>query len=279
MKILSPAKINLFLGITGKRPDGYHELITLICCIGLYDTISIDFGFQKTSVTCSDPKVPEDETNLAFRAASIFLKALHKPEGVKISIEKKIPVGAGLGGGSSNAASVLLALNRYYGYPFSQDKLISMGLLIGADVPFFIYRKPAIASGIGENLKAYDKISKFHILLVHPGFSISTAQVYNNLNLGLTKCQKKLRYASFIEQDFDLKRDLCNDLETVVEARYPEIAAAKKALLSRGARGTLMSGSGPTVFGLFPDLDVAQRAKQALSQNKKWQTFLVDMLV
>jgi len=279
MEILSPAKINLFLHVTGKRPDGYHELITLMCCVGLYDSVTIDPGLKEISITCSDPKVPEDETNLAFKAASLFFKTLNKPEGVKISIKKNIPVGAGLGGGSSNAASVLSALNRYYDFPFSQDELISMGLSIGADVPFFIYRKPAIATGIGENLKAYERISKFHVLLVYPGFSVSTAEVYNNLNLGLTKCPKKLNYRSFIEQDFDIECHLCNDLETVAESRYPDIPAAKKALLSHGARGALMSGSGPTVFGLFSAADKAQRANQSLSQNDKWQIFLVDMLV
>ncbi len=279
MEILSPAKINLFLHITGKRSDGYHEIITLMCCVGLYDSVTIDPGLKEISITCSDPKVPEDETNLAFKAASLFFKTLNRPEGVKISIEKNIPVGAGLGGGSSNAASVLSALNRYYDFPFSQDELISMGLSIGADVPFFIYRKPAIATGIGENLKAYERISKFHILLVYPGFSVSTAEVYNNLNLGLTKCPKKLNYKSFIEQDFDIEHHLCNDLETVAESRYPDIPAAKKALLSHGAIGALMSGSGPTVFGLFSAADKAQRANQSLSQNDKWQIFLVDMLV
>lgn len=279
MEILSPAKINLFLHIKGKRPDGYHEIVTLMCCIGLYDTLKIVFGLKEISVICSDPKVPEDETNLAVRAASLFFKTLNKPEGVKISIEKNIPVGAGLGGGSSNAASVLSALNRHYDFPFSQDKLISMGLSIGADVPFFIYRKPAIATGIGGNLKAYEKTLKFHILLVYPGFSVSTAEAYNNLNWGLTKCPEKLKPIFFIDQDFDIKCHLCNDLETIAESRYPDIPAAKKALLIQGAIGALMSGSGPTVFGLFSAADKAQRAKQVLSQNDKWQIFLVDLLV
>ena len=126
MKIKSPAKINLFLKITGKRPDGYHDLNSLMCCVDLYDTISITFNTKKISVTCANPKVPEDKTNIAYKAAAIFFKTLNKHEGVKISIKKNIPVGAGLGGGSSNAASVLLCLNRYYGNPFSQKKLISI---------------------------------------------------------------------------------------------------------------------------------------------------------
>lgn len=279
MKVLSPAKINLFLHVTGKRPDGYHELVTLMCCIGLYDTIAIDFNVKEISITCSAPQVPADETNLAFKAARLFYKTFKRPEGIRIAIEKNIPVGAGLGGGSSNAASILLALNRYYGLPFSRDELISMGLSIGADVPFFIYGKPAIASGIGENLEAYEGISKFHIVLIYPGFSVSTAEVYNNLNLRLTKCQKKINIISFMEYNFDAACHLCNDLETVAESRHPDIALAKKALVSHGAIGALMSGSGPTVFGLFATANKAQRANRVLAQNNKWQTFVVDLLV
>ncbi|MBW2573109.1 MAG: 4-(cytidine 5'-diphospho)-2-C-methyl-D-erythritol kinase, partial [Deltaproteobacteria bacterium] len=183
MKILSPAKINLFLQIVGKRPDGYHDLFSLMCCVGLYDTVSMDAGVEETAVSCDHPHVPEDKTNLAFGAADLFYKKLKKNEGVKISIQKQIPVAAGLGGGSSNAAAVFLGLNRYYGYPFSTDELMSMGLSIGADVPFFIFRRPATASGIGEKLEVYPGLKKLKILLIFPGFSVSTATVYKNLNL------------------------------------------------------------------------------------------------
>jgi len=278
MKILSPAKINLFLQITGRRIDGYHDLVTLLCCVGLYDTVSLVFGAKETTVACVHPNVPEDETNLAFGAASLFLKALNKNEGVKISIEKKIPVAAGLGGGSSNAAAVFLGLNRYYGYPFSQDELMHMGLSIGADVPFFIFRKPAIGSGIGEKLEAYQGLEKLKILLVFPGFGVSTAEVYKSLNLGLTKCKNKLRYTLLNNHSFDPRYHLCNDLETVVASKHPAIFAAKEALIGQGALGALMSGSGPTVFGLFSDIDKARKAGRILSQNDKWQIYHADMI-
>ena len=279
MKLLSPAKINLFLQVTGKRPDGYHDLVTLMCCAGLYDTVSLTLGTNETIVTCHDPNVPNNKTNLALRAAGLFFAALNKHQGVKIFIEKNIPVAAGLGGGSSNAASVLLGLNRYYGDPFSRDELISMGLSIGADVPFFIYRKPAIASGIGEKLETFHGLLPFHIVLVYPGFSVSTSEIYKNLNLGLTKCNKKLNFTIFNKKNFNIRHHLCNDLETVTASRHPEILTVKDALLSHGAEGALMSGSGPTVFGLFPDSDKAQRAKHALAENDNWQVFLADMLV
>jgi 4-diphosphocytidyl-2-C-methyl-D-erythritol kinase len=278
MRILSPAKINLFLKITGKRPDGYHDLVSLMCCVGLYDTVSLTFGVKELSVSCSHPEVPENDKNLAFAAASLFFNTLNINESVKISIEKQIPVAAGLGGGSSNAASVFLGLNRYYGYPFSLDKLISMGLSIGADVPFFIFRKPAIVSGIGDKFKAYQGLESFKILLVFPGFSISTAKVYKNLNLGLTKCKKKLRSFLLNKQSFNPRCHLCNDLETPAASMYPGIFSVKEALLRHGALGALMSGSGSTVFGLFSDSDKALKAKNALAESDKWQLYLVNMI-
>jgi 4-diphosphocytidyl-2-C-methyl-D-erythritol kinase len=279
MKIYSPAKINLFLKITGKRPDGYHDLITLMSCIDLYDTISITFNTKKISVICNNPKVPEDKTNLAHSAAILFLKSLNKQECVEICINKNIPVGAGLGGGSSNAASVLLCLNHYYGSPFSQEELMSMGQSIGADVPFFIFKKPAIASGIGENLEAYEGLTPYKILLIYPGFSVSTTKVYNNFNLGLTKIKKKHNFHLSKNQEFNIEYHLYNDLEKVTASWYPDIIAVKEALLRHGARGALMTGSGPTIFGLFSNTEKAQSANYSLSKNKKWQLFLADMLI
>ena len=279
MNIHSPAKINLFLQITGRRPDGYHELATLMCCVNLYDTISLSFGGESTTVSCSHPDVSEDDTNLAVRAVKIFQKALKKNDGVEISIDKKIPVAAGLGGGSSNAASVLLGLNRYYEYPFSLDELMTMGLSIGADVPFFILKKPVIARGIGEKLKNYHGIKNSKVVLVFPGFGVSTAQVYKSLNLGLTKCKKKLKKLLLNYQSFDPRYHLCNDLEPIVVSKYPVISAAKDALLDLGAIGALMSGSGPTVFGIFSDSDKAKEASLTLLKHDQWQIYLADMMI
>ncbi len=278
MKIFSPAKINLFLQVLGKRPDGYHDLMSLMCCIGLYDTVSLTFGVKNIAVSCHHPGVPEDDKNLAFGAAHLFLKTLKKNEGVKIIIQKRIPVAAGLGGGSSNAAAVFLGLNRYYGYPFSTEELMSMGLSIGADVPFFIFQKPAIASGIGEKLEAYQNLKNLKILLVFPDFSVSTADVYKKLNLGLTKCKKKLKSFLLNEQRFDPRCHLCNDLEAVTASKYPVINTIKEALLNHGALGALMTGSGPTIFGLFSDSNAASRASQALFRIHKWETHLADMI-
>jgi 4-diphosphocytidyl-2-C-methyl-D-erythritol kinase len=278
MKILSPAKINLFLQILGKRPDGYHDLMTLMCCIGLYDTVSLTFGVRGITVSCHHPMVPDDDTNLAFGAAHLFFKTLNTDDGVKIFIEKQIPVAAGLGGGSSNAAAVFLGLNRYYGYPFSTEQLMSMGLSLGADVPFFIFQRPAIASGIGEKLEAYQNLKNLQILLVFPELSVSTADVYKKLNLGLTKCEKKLKSFLLNKQRFDPRYHLCNDLEAVTASKYPVIKMVKKALLSHGALGALMTGSGPTVFGLFSDSDEASKAIRALFRIHKWNMHIADMI-
>ena len=284
IKILSPAKINLFLQVTGKRADGYHELVTLMCCIRLYDTIILKPGEPVTTVTCDHPEVPEGDKNIAWKAAELFLENLKKRKntrdtGVRISIEKKIPVAAGLGGGSSNAAAVFLGLNRIYGYPFSKDEIMKMGVLTGADIPFLIQQKPAIATGIGDKLSVYNGLRPLKILLVCPGFGVSTAMIYKNLNLGLTKCAKKLKQFHSDRLDFDIKKHLCNDLESVSGDLHPDIFAAKDALLDEGANGALMSGSGPTVFGIFNNSDKMNKAKEALSGKHPWQLISTDLMI
>lgn len=281
MRLLSPAKINLFLKVTGKRPDGYHDLVSLMCRVGLYDTISLKFGPPRITVVCDDPDLPTDVANLAGRAAAAFYDSdSFKPplERVAIEIEKRIPVGAGLGGGSSNAATVLSALNRHYGEPLTQSKLAEMGLGLGADVPFFLSKGAAIVSGIGEQLEPYPFLKPWPVLLVFPGFHVSTAQVYKKLTLGLTKCEKILKGFPFEAQEFDVTRHLCNDLETVTLTQFPELLNIKKELIQLGALNALMSGSGSAVFGLFEDAQKAKQAKKHLSTHKGWQLFLTDLL-
>jgi 4-diphosphocytidyl-2-C-methyl-D-erythritol kinase len=279
MELLSPAKINLYLQVKARRPDGYHELESLMCPISLSDSLILSFKSQRMLVRCDHQEVPSDETNLAWRAAELFFQTLKSADKVEVSIVKNIPVAAGLGGGSSNAASVLLGLNHYYGKPFDKIKLAEMGLSLGADVPFFIYQKPAIARGIGEKLNIIKGLTPFYVLLISFDFKVSTAEVYKNLNLGLTKCKKINNSLFFGKQRFDVNRHLCNDLETVTASKFPEIIAAKKALMDHGARGALMSGSGPTVFGLFSDADIAGKAKRFLSEKKGWKPYLVDMIL
>jgi len=251
-----------------------------MCRITLFDEILLQVGKgEKIEIHCSHPDVPEDDTNLAHRAACLFQSKLGSVEGVRIHLDKKIPVGAGLGGGSSNAASILMALNIYHGRPFSRQQLMELGLSLGADVPFFIFQKPAIATGIGEKLEAFEGALPYHILLIYPGFNVSTAETYQNLNFGLTNDPKKPTSISLKRSRFIPAVHLTNDLERVTAAKYPEIDLAKEKLLRLGAMGALMSGSGPTVFGLFDSAEKAASAGQRLSQDKDLQLFLVDPIL
>jgi len=277
MNILSPAKINLFLQVTGRRDDGYHELYSLMCCVSLYDTLQLQFGGRHIRIKCNHPGVPLDETNTVHRAARLFFNTLKIDAGLAVGIEKKIPVAAGLGGGSSNAAAVLEGLNRHYGRPFSRQQLMALGLDIGADVPFFLLRRPAFARGVGELLQPYPWPLPYKVVLLCPPFAVSTARVYGKLNLGLTKCKKKFTKTPLRKDRFDAALHLCNDLESVTAAQYPVVETAREQLLAQGAAGALMSGSGPSVFGLFADRETAGRAWQILAGDGRWDAYLVGI--
>jgi len=288
LRIKSPAKINLFLHVTAKRSDGYHDLLSLMCCISLYDNITLSpSSCQGIEICCMHASVPENHTNLAYRAAALFFRELGcdpafpesgEKNGLRIKIEKNIPVAAGLGGGSSNAAAVLSALNSVYDHPFSMATLSNMGLSLGADVPFFLFGKPAIAAGIGEKLTDYAKLRHFTLMLVCPEFSVSTAAVYKKLNLRLTKCEKKLKKFLFGEPVFDVRQHLCNDLELVTTVLHPEILQIKQKLMDLNANGALMSGSGPAVFGVFTESDKARFAYDVLAENDNWRVFIAETL-
>lgn len=289
MELLAPAKLNLYLAVVGRRDDGYHELRTLMCCVGVYDTIvmRMETPFAnkpaQAQIVCDHPDVPSDGTNLACRAALTFNEALvaHTtiaPASLSINLKKGIPVGAGLGGGSSDAAAVLRALNTHYDRPFGSRRLQALALSLGADVPFFIDPKPALATGIGEKLTPYSGLTPMGVVIIYPGFGISTAHVFENLNLGLTKCEKQLRYFPFKNGKFNAARHLYNQLETVVVQHHPVIAKIKNDLLDQGAMGSLMTGSGSAVFGLFADAAGAQRAKAAMRQHRGWQVYATELI-
>ncbi len=289
MKIQSHAKVNLWLHVTGKREDGYHTLNTLMCRIGLCDTITLERGGEGIRVSCDYPGVPEDAGNLVYRAADLFYSRLKETAGIRIAIEKKIPVGAGLGGGSSNAAAVLCGLNRLAGTPFSASELREMGLCLGADVPFFIEGRAALATGVGEVLTPFTGISPWKVLLVYPGFSVSTARVFKKLKFDLTKAEKKIKGSSLNNGGsqnpsigpFDPARHLRNDLEPATARMHPGIHEVKRAISRNGAAGSLMSGSGSAVFGLFSDGDRAAEAARILSDLGKpgWKVFLTDLVL
>ncbi|RJP84513.1 MAG: 4-(cytidine 5'-diphospho)-2-C-methyl-D-erythritol kinase [Desulfobacteraceae bacterium] len=288
MDIQSPAKINLFLEVTGKRADGYHNLNTLMCCIDLHDAIRL--SFEKTGITihCTHPDVPNDESNLACRAAKLFFDAASCGDGLHIDLEKKIPIGAGLGGGSSNAAAVLKGLNAYYGSPLLHSELMGLGKTIGADVPFFIYRQPAFAAGIGDILTPCPHLEPFPVVLIYPSVPVSTAEVYKKLNLRLTKT-KKINTDFLFEQNLgrDAFQFFFNDLEPVASIICPEIMQAKASLLHHNAMTALMTGSGSAVFGLFENDDLAEKAYTAISgqiagsidNTRIWQVYRSHLVV
>ncbi len=283
--VRAPAKINLFLRITGRRPDGYHDLLSLMCPVGLYDTLRLWFDRPGISVSCAHPDVPEDSSNLVVRAAALFFEAAKKGEGdlgVHIALEKQIPVGAGLGGGSSDAAAVLMALNDHFGAPLNNPELKRLGARIGADVPFFVCGRPAVASGIGDRLEAFSHLDHWTALLVYPNASISTAWVYKNLNLRLTKEEKKLRNSYFDDRLFSMEKHLVNDLEPVTERALPVIGEIKRLLKANGAKGAMMTGSGSTVFGLYTDNHQAMMAHDALlglAESREWTVLAAELLV
>jgi 4-diphosphocytidyl-2-C-methyl-D-erythritol kinase len=285
VKIRAPAKINLGLRIVGRRVDGYHLLDTIMVPVSLYDEIYITrtarqgrSSTPKLIVTCDNPAVPSDEENIVFRAADLIIKENSIDEPLRIHIEKHIPVGAGLGGGSSDAAATLIAMNSLFRLNYSTRRLKKRGYSLGADVPFFIGRMPARARGIGERLTPIQSLPWKWAVIIYPGFPVATAWVYRNFQAKLTKPMANTSIISPLKKRFGQRRLLVNDLEAVTLARYPRIRFLKQKLIAEGAAGALMSGSGSAVFGLFDSRGNAARALSRLQKEDGVKTFLVRLL-
>jgi len=281
LTLQAPAKINLFLKILNRRPDGYHEIESLMQKVGLFDILHLSRQGEGIALSCPGSPVPENRENLAYRAAHIFFSATGIASGVKIVLEKNIPVGAGLGGGSSDAAAVLLGLNRLMGADLERERLMDLGRQLGADVPFFVQDcSGAVATGIGADLRKVKPLRGVWILLVNPGFAVSTRWAYENFPLTsysnpyiLARGRKMT--GVFPDAPPALFEELGNDLEAVTIKRYPEIGDIKKELKKAGAVAALMSGSGPTVFGLFPGKEEARRGFVQFAKEYGVNVFLV----
>ena len=274
----APAKINLCLHVTGRREDGYHDLATLMQRVAIQDRleIAISSGTEVT-VCCPQLVLSPGVENIAARAARLFLSYIGEECSVAVRIDKKIPAAAGMGGGSSNAASVLLALNDMLGVKLSQSELISIGVTIGADVPFFLYdQSSAWATGVGDRLQPWPGMPPTTFVLVNPGIEVSTAWVFKTL--GLTCSRPIAKIPRFPVRTSGLVRLLHNDLEVVTCQRHPVITTIKERLLVGGAAGALMSGSGPTVFGVFDDQDQAEKVARTLSTETDWWVQVVNPL-
>ena len=270
----APAKLNLCLHVVGKRADGYHDLRMVMQRISLCDRLRIRLLREKEiRVISRGAELPEGPGNLAGRAARQLLDLAGGDRGAAIEIDKRIPVAAGLGGGSSDAATVLMALNEMLDLGLDYAALREQGKMLGADVPFFIFGGPALAEGIGDILTEYPIRTEVHYVLVNPGFPVSTAWVYQNLVL--TSKGDEANLGRSLSAYSDLLRLLYNDLETVTAGHYPILDSIKRELLGFGADGTLMSGSGPTVFGVFRSRGAARRAAIEISAKSPWQVFQV----
>lgn len=279
MKIRAPAKVNLWLRVVGRRSDGYHLIDSLMVPIGLYDEVEIMRAKRKSgmlTVTSDHPDVPSGSRNLAYRAASLLLGQRGVKDAVHIRIRKRIPVGAGLGGGSSDAAATLVGLNRLFRLKLPRREILSLASRLGADVPFFIYGRPARARGIGEWIKPLVSFPRLWMVILYPGFGVSTRWVYQNVKL--TKPGKHTSINPLLRDPKKLVRLLSNDLEKVTIRRYPRIGLLKKRLIEEGAAGALMAGSGSSVFGIFTSEEHARKAWRRLGKERGIGAYLVRSL-
>ena len=278
----TPAKVNFGLHILGKREDGFHELETLFQMVNWCDEIKIECLSRGLELVCNQPDIPTDKDNLVIRAAHILqTRYPERCKGARIHLNKNIPHGAGLGGGSGNAAGVLLGLNFLWGLKLKREDLILVASELGSDVPFFLFSPCAIGRGRGEILEPVKNSIRFYVLMVYPGFAVSTASVYGNLKLKLTKRENNISILKnfLLQSEFaQLGKTWSNDLELFVFKEYPGLSGIKKELLALGAKGALLSGSGSTVFGIFDNPETANSAHARLDRGKL-MLFLAESIV
>jgi 4-diphosphocytidyl-2-C-methyl-D-erythritol kinase len=276
----SPCKVNLLLNILGKRPDGFHELETVMQPVNFCDRLTFERRAGAVELSCSDAALPVDSRNLVHRAATGFLQTAKISDGVRIHLEKKIPLAAGLGGGSGNAATTLLALNELFGRPLSDAKLGELAASLGSDVPFFLQSKPVLATGRGEKIQPLDIFTALRdraFLLIHPGFGIATPWAYQNLarfpealNGRPDRAQKLIARL----QTGDLRAagaEFYNSLEAPALEKHPVLTLFQEFLRANGALAALMSGSGSTTFAIAENMAAAEslveKFKSKFGQN------------
>lgn len=263
----SPCKVNLLLNILGRRADGFHELETVMQPIPVYDRLSFERAGQGIRLSCSDPALPTDARNLVYRAAEWFLQAAKINDGVRLHLEKKIPLAAGLGGGSGNAAVTLQGLNELFGHPLEPEALRSLAARCGSDVPFFLQSGPALATGRGEQIQplvSFLALRGTAFVLIHPGFGIATAWAYQQLArfpAALNGRRGRAENLISLLQTSSLEAagaEFYNSLEAPALEKYPILALYQEFLRAHGAAATLMSGSGSTTFAVVRGLGAAE---------------------
>lgn len=272
----APAKINIRLKIIGRRSDGYHDLVTIMVPVNLFDDLDIQSNSKGTiDLNTYGLEVPTDKSNLAYRAAASFFLQTGLRDGISINLKKNIPVSAGLGGGSSDAAGTLIALNNMYSKPLSDQDLHDMAIKLGTDVPFFLKCVPSLATGIGDILEPIENWPEFHYLIITPPVRISTAWVYNNYKMELTSNEYDYINRVLKNDDFIISDILENDLEKVTSTSFPIINTLKTLLMDAGAEGAIMSGSGSSVFGVFSSHEKAVKAGNFLKTRDLGEIFVV----
>lgn len=272
----SPCKINLLLNILGKRADGFHELETVMHPINLCDELSFERAASGISLACSEPSLPTDLSNLVHRAAAKFFERAGIRDGVKMHLEKKIPMAAGLGGGSGNAATTLLALNELFGSPLPHEALHEIAASLGSDIPFFLQSKPALATGRGENIRPLENFPALQgraYLLVHPGFGIATAWAYKELArfpVALNGERGRAEKLIALLNTGDVrkaKHEFYNSLEGPALEKYPWLVVLQDFLRENGALAAMMSGSGSTTFAIASDTCAAQELEERVKDK------------
>lgn len=282
MKLRAFAKINLGLDVIRKREDGYHEVRMIMQTIQMYDQLEIE---KKQTpgihLTTNLPYVPANENNLVHKAAKLLMDEFRIQEGVSIHLNKFIPVAAGMAGGSSDAAAALVGINRMFGLGLSTRELMQRGVAIGADVPYCVMRGTALAEGIGEKLTPLPPMPECYVLIGKPGISVSTKYVYTHLDIGKRDHHPDIAGMIQALEDgnlYGITRRMENVLESVTIPAYPVIESIKDHMKERGALNAMMSGSGPTVFGIFDDKEKAEYACQELKKSMLTkQTFLTTV--
>lgn len=274
--IPSFAKINWQLRVLGRRPDGFHELRTIFQTITLHDRLTLRArNDERLQLTCDSPEIPVDESNLIMRAALALQNRFNVRKGAFVHLEKNIPVEAGLGGGSSNAAIALIGLAHLWQIETNKEELVKVGAQLGADVPFFLTGGTALGTGLGTHVRPINEVATTHLLIIKPEAKVSTAEAYKSLNArALTKVDSDtILSISCADEKFEDSNPyaLHNDFEPVVFRLKPEIERAKSALLEAGARFALLAGSGSSVFGLFDNRQEQEQALESLKMETAWR--------
>lgn len=273
MRLKALAKINLGLDVLRRKEDGYHEVKMIMQTISLHDQIHMrKIEEDEIRIRTNLYYLPNNENNLAYKAAKMLKDEFHIPGGVFINLKKEIPVAAGMAGGSSDAAAVLFGMNKMYGLKLSMQELMDRGVKLGADVPYCIMRGTALAEGIGEKLTKLPAMPKCHILIAKPPINVSTKFVYENLHANDMKPEDHPPVDAQVEalKEGDLEKlvaNMGNVLERVTVPEYPVINEIKQLMLDAGALGSMMSGSGPTVFGIFTSYTKAKEAYEKIEQS------------